>query len=186
MGRDFTIRKRAVLIALGLLLAVDVALGAYSWHLASAPRRPQTDWEALTLKLKLRRADIDRADKIRRDIHVTERQFEEFEKSLLPASTGYSSVAVDLGSTAKKVGLQILTLGYKQKGIPDRNMEEVTIDATVNGDYASVVHFLNDLQRSKNLYAIDGLALASDTQNQAGMGPIRVGLHVRTYFRTGA
>lgn len=186
MGRDFTIRKRAVLIALGLLLAVDVALGAYSWHLASAPRRPQTDWEALTLKLKLRRADIDRADKIRRDIHVTERQFEEFEKSLLPASTGYSSVAADLGSTAKNVGLQILTLGYKQKGIPDRNMEEVTIDATVNGDYASVVHFLNDLQRSKNLYAIDGLALASDTQNQAGMGPIRVGLHVKTYFRTGA
>lgn len=186
MPRDFTIRKRVVFNLLGLLLAADVGLAAYSWHLASAPRRPQTDWDALTLKLKLRKADIDRADKIRKDIHVTEKQFEDFEKSLLPVSAGYSSVASDLASSAKKVGLQIVTLAYRQKGIPDRNMEEVTIDATVNGDYASVVHFVNDLQRSKNLYAIDGLALASETQNQAGMGPIRVGLHVRTYFRTGA
>lgn len=186
MGPDFTIRKRAVFTVLGLLLAADVGLAAYSWHLASAPRREQTDWDALTLKLKLRKADIDRADKIRKDIHATEKQFEEFEESMLPASTGYSSVTAELLSTAKKAGLQNVTLGARQKEIPDRNMEEVTIDATVNGDYASVVRFINGLQRSRSLYAIDGLALASETQSQAGMGPIRVGLHVRTYFRTGA
>jgi len=33
---------------------------------------------------------------------------------------------------------------------------------------------------------VDGLALATDAQSQAATGPIRVGLHVRTYFRDAA
>jgi hypothetical protein len=45
---------------------------------------------------------------------------------------------------------------------------------------------VNGLQRSQRFYVVDGLALATDAQSQAAAGPIRVGLHVRTYFREGA
>jgi hypothetical protein len=30
---------------------------------------------------------------------------------------------------------------------------------------------------------VDGLALASDTQNQSANGPIKVSVHMKTYFR---
>ena len=185
MHRDFTIRKRAILIVLGLLVAADIGLAFYSWQLRSAPRRSQAYWDAQTIQLKLRKADIERADRIKRELPATIKQFDDFEKSLLPVSTGYSAVSSELDSIAKKAGLQIATLAVKPKEVPNRGLEELTIDATVSGDYGSVVRFVNGLQRSQNLYAIDSLALATDTQNQAGIAPVRVGLHVRTYFRNG-
>jgi len=36
MRHDFKFKKRAIIIALALLIAADIALGAYTWNLASA------------------------------------------------------------------------------------------------------------------------------------------------------
>ena len=58
------------------------------------------------------------------------------------------------------------------------------MDATVTGDYVSVVRFLNSLQRSENLYEVDGLSLTEDSQNHTANGPIRVVVHMKTYFRS--
>jgi cell division inhibitor SulA len=65
-------------------------------------------------------------------------------------------------------------------------MVEVSINATVSGEYGSVVRFVNGLQRSERFYIVDALALGSDTQNQASKGSIRVELHIRTYLREAA
>jgi hypothetical protein len=65
-------------------------------------------------------------------------------------------------------------------------MTEVAIDATVNGDYKSVIGFLNGLQRSANRYAVDSLTLASENANQGSANVIKVALHLKTYFRTAA
>jgi Tfp pilus assembly protein PilO len=82
--------------------------------------------------------------------------------------------------------LKIDTITARQKEIANRGVAEVSIEATVTGDYSSVVRFVNGLQRSQRFYVLDGLALATDTQNQAAQGPIRVALHLRTYFRDAA
>ena len=63
---------------------------------------------------------------------------------------------------------------------------QMELDATVNGDYKGVVRFLNGLQRSKNHYAIDGLALASEPTGLESHGALRVALHIRSYFRNTA
>jgi len=62
----------------------------------------------------------------------------------------------------------------------------VTIDTTVNGDYKSVIGFLNRVQRSANLYSVDALTLNTENANQATANIIKVALHLRTYFRTAA
>ena len=67
--------------------------------------------------------------------------------------------------------------------VPNPNLTEVLIDATINGDYKSVIRFLNGLQRSTN-YQVDNLTLATDNTNQGASGVIKVSLHLRTYFRT--
>jgi hypothetical protein len=65
-------------------------------------------------------------------------------------------------------------------------MTEVSIDATVNGDYKNVIQFLNGVQRSANLYEVDSLTLANENANQGPANVIRVALHLRTYFWTGS
>ena len=185
MHSDFTIRKRTILVAVGLLMAADLGLAFYSWQLSSGPRTPQQQLNMESLRRDVFRKDINQAQDIHDQVPSVRKQCDQFEQSLPPAGTGYSSISAELAQIAKKAGLQIVSLSFKQKEVANRGIAEVSIDAAVNGEYGSVVRFINGLQRSSNLYAVDGLDLATETQTQGAMGAIRLGIHVRTYFRAG-
>lgn len=182
MRRDFTARKRIILGSVILLVLADVALAAYSWQLSSAPLSPR---QPGTLQ-DLLRADIKRAQAIRDNIPAIQKDCDRFEQSLFPASSGYSAVRSELGAIARKSGTRLADLSFKPTDIPSRGMTEVVIDATVDGDYKSVIGFLNGLQRSNSLFAVDSLTLATDSTNQTSGNVIKVALHVKTYFRTAA
>ena len=186
MHRDFTLQKRAILVVVGLLLAADIGLAIYSWQLGSSPHTPQKEFDEQTIKLGVLKTDIKSAQSIKDNMPATRKDCEKFEQSLPPAGTVSSSITAELDEIAKKAGLQIVTETGRQKEIPNRGMVERTIEVTVNGGYGSVVRFVNGLQRSQRFYVVDGLQLATDAQAQAANGAIRVGLHLRTYFREGA
>jgi Tfp pilus assembly protein PilO len=186
MHRDFTLQKRAILIVVGLLLAADIGLAIYSWQLSSSPYTSQRVFDEQAIKLGVLNNDIKSAEFIRDHMPATRKDCEKFEQSLARESTSSSSITAELDEVAKKSGLQQVTLTYRQKDIPNRGMSEMTIEATVTGNYGSVVRFVNGLQRSQRFYVVDGLALAADAQAQGAAGTIRVGFHVRTYFREGA
>lgn len=185
MKRDVKLQKRMIIGALGLLVLADVALATYSWQLSSAPRTPQQELSAQNKELELLRADTKRGEAIRQLTPAIQRDCDRFEQSLLPVTKGYSSVSAELDEIAKKAGAQIETREFKQKDIPNRDLQEVSIEITVDGEYTSIVKFLNGLQRSQNIYAVDGLALANETQNQGATGALRVAVHMKTYFRAG-
>ena len=183
MRRDFTLRKRVILGGVTLLVMADISLAAYSWQISSAPQAlPQ----AQIMQHDLLKADIKRAQEIRDNIPATQKDCDRFEQSLFPASSGYSAVRAELGSIAGKSGSRLENIAFKQTDIANRGMTEVAIDATVNGDYKSVIGFLNGLQRSASLYAVDSLTLSPETANQASANIIKVALHLKTYFRTAA
>lgn len=186
MHRDFTLQKRAILVALGLLLAADTGLGVYSWRLASSPHTPQWEFDEQNIKLGVLKGDLKSAQSIKDDMPATKKDCEKFEKSLPAESTISSSIASELDEIAKKSNLKIDNLTEHQKEVANRGMAEVSIEATVSGNYTSVVRFVNGLQRSQRFFVVDGLTLATDSQNQAATGLIRVALHVRTYFREAA
>jgi Tfp pilus assembly protein PilO len=183
MQRDFTFRRQAILAGLVLLVLADVTLAVYSWQLASAPQTPQQQFTLETQQHDMLKGDIRHAQGIRDKIPAIQVQFDQIEKSFRPASSGYSAVRSELGEIGKKAGIQLEDLSFKQTEIANRGMTEVLIDATINGDYKSVIHFLNGVQRSTN-YEVDNLTLAADNSNQGASGVIKVSLHLKTYFRT--
>ena len=184
MDRMVTFKKRLIITALAVLLLGDLALAGYSWHAASTTRRSMAELIAEGNKLKLLAADVDRADRIRHDLPTTIAECERFESTLLHANAGNSAVTAELDDLAKKSGLQIQAVTFRQKELVGRNLTEVELEASVNGSYESIVKFMNGLQRSRNSYAVDSLALQTEGQN--GANGLRVGLHLKTYFRTAA
>ena len=186
MRRDFTMRRQIILTGVTFLVLADVALGVYAWDLSNAAHAPQQQIAVENRQRDLLRADIKRAQDIRNDIPAIQKDCDRFEQSLFSASSGYSAVRSELGATAKKSGIRLDDLGFKETKVPDRGVTEVIVDVTVTGDYKSVITFLNGLQRSASLYAVDDLTLGSDNANQASSNTIRVALHLRTYFRTAA
>jgi hypothetical protein len=184
MQRDFTVRKRLILAGLAALVTADFAMAAYGWRLSSAPHTPKQQLAQERTQLELLRADIRRAQNIREKMPSTQVDCDKFEHGLRTPSNGYSAITAEMGVVASKASLRIDDLTFKQKPIPNRGMEVVDMDATVTGDYVSVVRFLNSLQRSENLYEVDGLSLTEDSQNHTANGPIRVVVHMKTYFRS--
>lgn len=182
MRRDFTPRKRATLGALGLLVAADIGLAVYSWHAGAQTGSPQQTLVQESQQLRLLKADIERAQKIRTQMPTIQQDCDRFEKSLASAASGYSTVESDLGEVSRKAGVKIAALNFHQKEVPNRPVSRVELEAVIEGDYASVVRFLNGLQKSPGLYIVNDLSLASSAQNASGA--LRVNLHLETYFRT--
>jgi Tfp pilus assembly protein PilO len=186
MRHDFTFRKQAIVAGVVLLVLADLALAAYSWQLASAPQSPREQYSLEMKQHDLLKADIKRAQDIRDRIPAIQKNFDQIENSLFPASAGYSKVRSELGDIGRKSGIQLEDLSFRPSKIPSRGMTQVMVDATVVGDYKSVMLFLNGVQRSPNLYEVDALALATENANQGASGAIKVTVHLKTYFRTAA
>lgn len=186
MARDFTTRRRAILGGVICLVAADLALAAYSYQLTSQPLTTGSVFTRQEEYVKRLKASVERAEQIREDMPNTQHDCEKFEHMLLPASTGYSSVLSELRDIAKKSGVRPPDVGFKPTPVSSRGLIEVVIESTIEGDYKNVILFLNGLQRSANIYEVESLALAPQKDNKGPINVIKVGLHLKTYFRSGA
>ena len=182
MRENFKIKKRAIVLLLALLIAADIALGAYTWNLASA----EAAQHELTLMMRNRdllKKDIQRAREIRGHIPAIQKDCDAFEQSLFPENTAYSGINAELDSLAGKSGLHLDSRAFKPKLVKGHDLTELDIDAQVSGDYRGVVRFLNSLQRSTNYYAVEGLTARSQTRSQSLKGGLQVTVHIKTYYR---
>lgn len=181
MRRDPQRQRQAILTALIILLGTDAALGLYSWKLAS-PAQAQEELKVLALNRDLLRADVKRTQDIRDKIPTIQQECDAFEQSFFPERSVNSSVSAELGSLAAKSGLRLDSANFRPEELKGRHMSAVNIQAVVAGRYEGVVRFLNGLQRSKNVYAIEALTAAQE-QSQGAKDLVRVTISITTYFR---
>lgn len=173
--------KKGIGAALALLLVADLALAFFLWETSrQGPEamRPQRD--RLAIQAKLLRADVQRGEKIRASLPQVGTDCDAFYNgSFLNAATGYSEIESDLDAIAAKAGVKTSGFSFRQKDVKDRGVTEISISTGVDADYASVIEFINGLERSKNFYLVDDLHLGS-----ASAGAIRLEIQLHTYFRT--
>jgi len=180
---NFYFKKRIILIFLGALLVADVALGYLNIKMNTAKDSPQQALAADTTQLKLLKADVERAAAIQKNIPEVLKKFDEFEADLPPANKGYSAISQELNGYARGTHLLIGGLRFREKELEEHNLDQVEIEATLTGDYDGIVRFVNQLQRSKNVYVVDTLQLETDTSGQGPANVLKISLHLRTYFR---
>jgi Tfp pilus assembly protein PilO len=169
---------RAMLI---IVVAVDIILAGINWQMADATRTPQSELNALKRQHALMAADITRAETIRTTLPAVEQQCDLFfRQTFRPISSGYSSVISDFGSLSRGAGLQAENLNFHQHEADKRGVTQVDISTVVDGDYSSVVRFVNDLQHADTFYVLDGLSLAASGSG----GQLKLNLQLHTYFRS--
>ncbi len=183
----FALQKRLIIAGLAILLVVDGLFASYSMKLTESRRNPQQVLAAEKAQLELLRADVKRAAEIQKKIPEYVKAFDQYEGDLPLVSNGNSVISEELGRVAKTTHVLLQDQRFRRKDVPGRDLQEIELDATVSGDYPSIVRFLNSLQRSNNTYIVDSLGLESESANQgsspgAPMG-LKVNLHLRTFFR---
>ncbi len=172
-------RKKLIRWALAGLLLFDVLLIGINWRIATAPRPDETQLLLLKRQRDLLAADVARGERIRRELPTVDQQSAAFFMDQLPpAAKAYSAIVDNLGEVASAAGLRAGDVTFNQHAADKRGVLLVEIGATVNGDYPSVVRFINGLERSNNFYVLDELSLAAGSG-----GNLRLNLRLRTYFR---
>jgi Tfp pilus assembly protein PilO len=173
-------QKQLIRWFLVAVLVADVALAAVNWEIAAAPRAPEVELTSLRQQRALLAADVARARQIRADLPAVGQQGDKFfHQQMAPAETGYSAVIENLGELARAADVRTDNVTFRQNTPDKRGVIEVEIGATLNGDYPSIVRFINGLERSDTFYVLDGLTLAAGST-----GDLRLNLRLRTYFRT--
>jgi Tfp pilus assembly protein PilO len=180
-NRGWQFWKRVVLIAIAVVCAADVALAVFLWQGSrEGPEELQAQGEKLRAQAKLLQADVNRGREIRTSLPQVGKDCDNFyHDAFLDPTTAYSEVSSDLETIARKSNLRTTDINFKQKALKDHGVTEVSITGSVEGEYPALVQFINGLERSKNMYLLDGLSLGS-----ASTGGIRLRLDLRTYFRS--
>lgn len=173
-------RNNVIRAILAVVLLVDFVLILAQWKLNSSPRIQPTDLNRLEMTMKQYRADNTRLERFKTELPADEKQWDEFFTTHFhPAGAGYSAISEDLGDLSRSSGLQSDQISFHQHAPDARGLMQVDIATAVEGNYDSLIQFLNKLEHSDNFYVLDSMALASSSA-----GKLRLNVQLRTYFRT--
>ena len=159
----------ALLLILNLVLAVRLFLAWSTLRNASADQlqQQQTSYRALQLEMAPLRG-------LPQKVSLSRNQADDFYKARFPAA--YSTISATIDDLATKNGVRKTNLAYTPTpAIP--GLVEVRMDASLSGEYAPLMHFINALERSKTFFFITGLTL---TGQQGGQVNLR--LRLNTYL----
>jgi len=173
-------RNNVIRAILGVILLADVVLMGAVWRLNGSPHVQPSELNRLVMLEKQYRADNARLERFRIELPADEKQWDEFFTThFRPAGAGYSAISEDFGNLSRAAGLQSDAITFHQHAPDARGLMQVDIVTAVEGNYDSLVQFLDKLEHSENFYVLDSLALASSSQ-----GKLRLNVQLRTYFRT--
>jgi len=164
-----------VLAALNIYLAVHMAFAYTIAH--------NNNDDALAQQTSAMKAAEIAARPLRgldQKLAVAENEQAKFYQDRLP--TAYSTVAGQLGDLAKKNNVRLTRVQYTQSpglgGPPETALTQVTMDATLSGDYRPLMLFLNGLERNKSFFLITGVTLSGQQS-----GTVNLRMKILTYLR---
>ena len=158
-----------LLLILNLVLAVRFFLAWSTLRAASAEQlqQQQTAYRALQLEMSPLRG-------LPQKVALSRTQADEFYTARFPGA--YSTISAAINDLATKNNVRLTNLAYTPTPAL-AGLAELRMDASLSGEYASLMHFINGLERSKTFFLINGLTL---TGQQGGLVNLR--LKLNTYL----
>jgi Tfp pilus assembly protein PilO len=171
-------RKRFTTVAIILAVLDLAAVGFLLSPLGRSRSAREAEWAEARRELQAKKADAVPLRGMDKKLDLARHQIADFYKDRFPAQ--YSAVSTELGKLAGETGVRVSQISYDPKPAEVPNLQQVIINANLDGDYLQVVRFINSLERDRMFFMVDSLTLA---QEQGGM--VRLQVRLETYLRTG-
>jgi len=160
----------ALLLILNLVLGVRLFLAWNTLRAAGTDQlqQRQTAYRALQLEMSPLRGLPEK-------VNLSRTQADQFYSARFPGA--YSTISSAINDLATQNTVRLTNLAYSPRpALP--GLIELRLDASLSGEYAPLMHFINGLERSKTFFLISGLTL---TGQQGGLVNLR--LKLITYLR---
>ncbi len=155
----------ALLLILNLVLGVRLFL-AWNTLRSAAPdqlQQRQAAYRALQLEMSPLHG-------LPQKVSLSRTQADEFYNARFPST--YSTISSTINDLAIKNSVRLTNLAYTPTPAI-AGLAAVRMDASLSGEYAPLMHFINGLERSKTFFFINGLTL---TGQQGGLVNLRLRL----------
>lgn len=159
------------LLVIGLAIRLGMDWAATDNHSAEVLAGKQVQLKAMELQTAPLRGLEHRVDETRTEM----RGF--YDKRIPP---DYSSISARIGQLEVASGVRLTRVQYTQ-GASGPDLTEINMEATISGDYAQIMHFINSLERDQTFFLIRAMAL----NGQQG-GQVNLRLSVATRLRRAA
>jgi Tfp pilus assembly protein PilO len=182
LKRDLYERRRWVRGGLLALLVLDGLFLFFSFRpLGLSASQQNDDLQSLREEAKGKRETVARLRKIESTLGESNRLGDQFYQSkFLPAESGFGTIMEEVEKLAVANGVRKGTVSYGVQEIKDRpDLEEVSIDTTLEGDYAKIVRFVNQLEQSPLFLIVDNMGVSAGGKNKS----ISVNVKLLTLFR---
>ncbi len=159
----------ALLLILNLTLAVRLFLAWSTLRSASDEQLQQQRIAYRAMQL-----EMTPLHGLPQKVSLSRSQADEFYAARFPSQ--YSTISATINELASKNSVRLTNLAYSPAPAP-AGLAEIRMDASLSGEYAPLMHFINGMERSKTFFLITGLTL---TGQQGGLVNLR--LKVITYM----
>ena len=159
-----------LLLALAVAMAIRLGLdwAVMDSHSSEVLAGKQIQLRALTLQTAPLRGLDQRVEK-------TRKQLDDFYQKRIPPN--YSSIDARIVELQVASGVHLTRVQYTQ-GAAGPGLTEISMDASISGDYPAIMRFINSLERDPMFFIIRAMAL---TGQQGGLVNLR--LRVSTWLR---
>jgi hypothetical protein len=160
----------AILLIVAVVLAIRLGLDWTAMNSRSNQifAGKQVELKALQLETAPLRGIDQRVDD-------TREQMVNFEQKRIPPN--YSSIDARVGELQVASGVHLSRVQYTQ-GKPGTGLTEISLDAGISGDYPSIMHFVNSLERDPTFFVIRAMSF---TGQRGGLVNLR--LQLSTWLR---
>lgn len=159
-----------------VLLVVAVALAirlGFDWSAMDTTSQQVLANKQIDLKIRtLQNAPLRDIDK---RVEKTRKQVADFYQKRIPPN--YSSIDARINELQVASGVRITRVQYTQ-GEQGPGLTEITMDASISGDYSAIMKFVNSIERDPMFFIVRAMAL---TSQQGGLVNLR--LRVSTWLR---
>jgi hypothetical protein len=156
-----------------LYLLVRFGMALFTAHSVSAAEMQQRQ-----LQLKAQDLQIAPMRGLGQKLQDSDDQASKFYQDRFPAE--YSTIAAELGKLQRDTGVRQTRANYTPKAVGG-GVTQISIEASLMGDYAPLMKFINGLERDKLFFVIRGVTLTG-TQG----GTVNLRLRMDTFLRPGS
>ena len=169
-------------VTLGVLLTLNLVAGYFVYNpWGGSAEEMEQRLSDLRRQVAARHAGLQRTKQLAAKIDKGRTQGDDFlGRYFLSRPTTYSTVVNELHLMAKAAGVRVKEHAYSEEEVEGSDeLTMLAITASYEGNYADLLHFLRELDKSNRLVIIESLAASP----QAGSGVLSVTLRLNTFIR---
>jgi type IV pilus assembly protein PilO len=176
---DLRKTRKNIQTALFVILGVDVlAAAAFFSPLVGSAESRLLEMHTLQAELTTKTRQVEPLKDLPHKVVLARQQISDFYTKRFPSQN--SQIASELGKVAAGDGIAIEQVQYKPDDLGPGDLQPIEIEADLAGNYRSLAHFINALERDSTFFIISSVALAGEQT-----GPVKLKMKLETYLKAG-